>query len=403
MFPEPAVVLLVRFGHRRVQPGHDDFAVGDLDQRPFRADTEADRGVDTIEPPQQGVEAFPLRPVRRLGIPLEGLLTQKVGLAEQPVDVVVARDDHEPVPVEFQAFRQCDEEVVYLVELVLVAGLGQVTGDHDEVRSQPLGVGSASQIVVQPGEQGRVGAVGLGESGPAEHVVRPELDVGDVQHRDGRLRGLVRPARGCPARGGDRTGSSGEIRLVGTTHRATVRAGELRGDSGLRPTFDGAGDPRQQPVGGGRLVAADQIDIGDRPQQAIGPAVRDPDRHDPAFEPLGVLRPDRQPLGVAVPGFSQIGGGQDRHHPGRDRQRELHAGRPVRARDEVPRLHEHPRGPLAGPFAEPHPGLKLPRDPLRPGGVRAGVTDEEVVVTAVIGRRRVGYPCVGDPAPVNHG
>ncbi len=32
VFPEPAVVLLVRLGHRRVQPGHDDSAVGDLDQ-----------------------------------------------------------------------------------------------------------------------------------------------------------------------------------------------------------------------------------------------------------------------------------------------------------------------------------------------------------------------------------
>ncbi len=267
VFPEAAVVHLVRFGHRRVQSSHDDFAVGDLDQRPFGADTEADRGVDTVEPPQQGVEAFPLRPVRRLGIPLEGLLTQEVGLAEQPVDVVVARDDHEPVPVEFQALRQCDEEVVHLVELALVAGLGQVTGDHDEVGPQALGFGAASQVVVQPGEQGRVAAVGLGESGPAEHVVGPELGVGDVQHRDGRLRGLVRPARGCPDRGcldrgGDRTGSSGEIRLVGTTRRATVRAGELRGDGGLRPAFDGSGNSREQRVGGGRLVAADQVDVG---------------------------------------------------------------------------------------------------------------------------------------------
>ncbi len=117
-----------------------------------------------------------------------------------------------------------------------------------------------------------MGAVGLGAPGPAEHVMRSELDVGDVQHRDGRLRGLVRPARGCPDRGrlargcfdrgGDRTGSSGEIRLAGTTHRATVRAGELRGDGGLRPTFDGRGDSREQDVGGGRLVAADQIDVG---------------------------------------------------------------------------------------------------------------------------------------------
>ncbi len=32
VFPEPAVVLLVGFGHRGVQSGHDDFVAGDLDQ-----------------------------------------------------------------------------------------------------------------------------------------------------------------------------------------------------------------------------------------------------------------------------------------------------------------------------------------------------------------------------------
>ncbi len=305
---------------------------------------------------------------------------------------MVAGDDHEPVPVEFQALRQCDKEVVHLVELALVAGLGQVTGDHDEVWPQAVGAGAVPQVVVQPGEQGRVGAVGLGESGPAEHVMRPELDVGDVQHRDGRLRGLAQPDRGCL----DRRGLTGDYRLVIRPREcgSCGRAGKRRGDGGLRPTFDGASDPREQRVGGGRLVAADQIDIGDRPQQTGGLAVRDPDRHDPTLGPLGVLRPDRQPLGVAVPGFGQIGGGQDRHHPGRGRQRAVHPGRPVRARDEIPRLHEHPRGPLT----EPHPCLKLPRDPRRPRGVHAGVTDEEVVATAVIGRRYVGYP-----APVNHG
>ncbi len=32
VFTEPAVVLLVGFGHRRIQSGHDDFVAGDLDQ-----------------------------------------------------------------------------------------------------------------------------------------------------------------------------------------------------------------------------------------------------------------------------------------------------------------------------------------------------------------------------------
>ncbi len=147
-------MLFVGFGHRRVQSSHHDFAVGDLDHRPFGADIEADRGVDTVEPPQQGVEKFPLRPVRRFRPPLVRQLMNEVGLAEQPVDVVVAGDDHEPVPVEFQALCQCDEEVVDLVEFVLVAGFGQVTGEYDEVRPQAVGAGSASQVVVQPAEQG---------------------------------------------------------------------------------------------------------------------------------------------------------------------------------------------------------------------------------------------------------
>ncbi len=77
----------------------------------------------------------------------------EVGLAEQPVGVVVAGNDHEPVPVEFQALRQRDEEVVRLVELALVASLGQVAGDHDEVRPQAVDLGAAPQIVVQPSEQ----------------------------------------------------------------------------------------------------------------------------------------------------------------------------------------------------------------------------------------------------------
>ncbi len=66
---------------------------------------------------------------------------------------MVAGDDHEPVSVEFQALRQRDEEIVRLVELAPRATLGQVAGDHDEVRSQAVGVGAVPQVVVQPAEQ----------------------------------------------------------------------------------------------------------------------------------------------------------------------------------------------------------------------------------------------------------
>ncbi len=188
------------------------------------------------------------------------LLLNEVGLAEQPVDVVVAGDDHEPVPVEFQALRQRDEKVVRLVELALVAGLGQVAGDHDEVRPQAVDLGPVPQVVVQTAEQRRVGAVGLGQPGPAEHMVLAELGVGDVQHRDGRLRGRRGPAR----RGADRGRPSGGCRLVIRPREcgSCGRAGERRGDGGLGPAFDGRDDPREQRVGGGRLVVADQIDVG---------------------------------------------------------------------------------------------------------------------------------------------
>ncbi len=240
VFPEPAVVLLVRLGHGGVQSGHDDFAVGDLDQRPFRADSEANHGIGAVEPPEQGVEEVPLRPVRWEGSLVGRFALQKVGVAKLAVDVVVAGYDRELVPVEFQALRQRDEEVVRLVELALRAALGQVAGDHDEIRSQAVDVGTVSQIVVQPPEQGRAGAVRLGQPGIAAHVVRPELGVGDVQHRD-------------------RADRSGETRLPIRSREcgSCGRAGERRGDGGLRPTRDGAGDPRQQRVGGGRLVVAE--------------------------------------------------------------------------------------------------------------------------------------------------
>ncbi len=127
-------MLFVGFGHRRVQPGHDDFVVGDLDQGPFRADGEADHGIGAVEPPEQGVEEAPLRPVRREGSLVGRFALQKIGLAEQPVDVMVAGNEHEPVPVEFQALRQRDEEIVCLVEFDFRAGLGQVARDHNEVR-----------------------------------------------------------------------------------------------------------------------------------------------------------------------------------------------------------------------------------------------------------------------------
>ncbi len=185
---------------------------------------------------------------------------QKVGLAEQPVDIVVARNDHDLVPVEAEVFRQRDEEVVHLVELALVTGLGQVAGDHDEVRPQAVDLGPVPQIVVQPAEQRPVGTVGLGQPGPAEHMVRSELGVGDVQHRDGRLRGRGEPAR----RGADRGRLTEGCRLVIRPRECgwCGRAGEQRGDGGLGPAFDGRGDPREQCVGGGRLVMADQIDVG---------------------------------------------------------------------------------------------------------------------------------------------
>ncbi len=81
VFTEPAVVFLVGLGHGGVQPGHDDFAVGDLDQRPFGADSEADHGIGAVEPPEQGVEEVPLRPVRREGSLVGRFALQKVGVA----------------------------------------------------------------------------------------------------------------------------------------------------------------------------------------------------------------------------------------------------------------------------------------------------------------------------------
>src|SRR5262249_16107998 len=69
---------------------------------------------------------------------------------------------------------------------------------------RPWRTASLVQVGGEPWEKGRVDAVLLGQPRLTKYVVRPELCVGDVQHRDGRSPGTVRDIAGTAGR---RTGA----------------------------------------------------------------------------------------------------------------------------------------------------------------------------------------------------
>ena len=106
--PDPAIVVgvLVALGHGRVQAGHDQLQIGNLEQGPrlswheLRTDIAFQAGcvVRRVEPVKHIRVVLPFRPVRRLRLSFVAFLGGEVRRAHRPVDVMVSRDHRHPVP-----------------------------------------------------------------------------------------------------------------------------------------------------------------------------------------------------------------------------------------------------------------------------------------------------------------
>lgn len=142
------VTVKVALGHGGVQPGHHHREIGHLEQRPRFVRGEA-HPVDTLVVLlERGGEVLPFRPVRRHGLALVRLFAQEVGCAGRSIDVVVARHDGHVPPGQLHRLGRCGQEVRHLVELAPQVPLGQVAGDHHQVRAQLMVAGEGVQVVV---------------------------------------------------------------------------------------------------------------------------------------------------------------------------------------------------------------------------------------------------------------
>lgn len=190
----PAVVVLVAvaLGHGRVQPRHHQPQVGQLEQRPRLVDVEGDRLLAGVEAVEHRLEVLPLRPERRHRLLLARLAVGEIGLARGAADVVVARHHQHPPPRQVQGRRQLLEELPHLLELRRPCPLGEVPGDHHQVRPEPARLRQAPQVLVQPREQRVHVLVADGQAAAAEQVVVAELRVGQMQDGD-RLAGHHAP------------------------------------------------------------------------------------------------------------------------------------------------------------------------------------------------------------------
>jgi hypothetical protein len=172
----------------------------------------------------------------------------------------------------------------------------------------------------------------------------------------------------CGLRGGDVEdcrATAGERRpaLLGRA----ARVGKLAGRLG-----PAAGGPGEQPRRRLRLVQINQVDVdpvGDEPGQLAG---GNADRE----QPVGLVGITDQRRGPLVAGVrrGEVRRRQHCQHPVRRLERLVHASDEVLAWAEVPGLQD---GAVAGPF-------KGIGNPLGPGDIDAGVTEEEILGFAVL-------------------
>ena len=241
LLPHPPVVVAVAVavGQRGVQPGHGDLHLGHLEQGPrpllrherrhLLATTVRELG---IEPLECLVEVAPLQRVRRYGVALEGLLGGEVGARSGPADVVVARNHHDAMTRQPDGLDHPGEELPRLLELARGRLLGQVAGDHHQIRPQPVDIGEPAQVLVQAGDRYVMATLCGRRPRAVEPVSATEAQLRHVQDRQfrGRCVGTTRspsPAVGVAAGGESGGGPSGRH---GSRGQATDGCGEKGAD-----------------------------------------------------------------------------------------------------------------------------------------------------------------------------
>lgn len=220
-------------GHRGVQARHHHREVGDLEQGPRLVRPERHSRHVRVELVERGHELLPLREVRWHRRALVGVLGRKVALARLPVDVVVAGHHCHPGARQPHRLGQLGDEPERLLDLRAEAPLGEVAGDHHQVRMQVVRVGQPGQVGVEAGVERVVCLVGRGQPVAAEEVVPAELRVGQVQDRDPVRGRMPRPWLVEDRRPGQVTSSAAPTRVPtpavapsGPTIRTTNRSGE---------------------------------------------------------------------------------------------------------------------------------------------------------------------------------
>jgi hypothetical protein len=149
-----------------------------------------------------------------------------------------------------------------------------------------------------------------------------------------------------------------------TYYVARARSRECGRLGGLRAPLRDTGQQRDARR---CLSETDDVDVRHRAKQPVRPALAHPDRHQPAPPAGWVLTKRRRPLRRSVRRHPKRRR-QHRNRAPRDARRRVHLQHEVRARKDVPRLHDRAKARM----------LELPRDPLRPRPVRARIAHEEI-------------------------
>ena len=185
----------------------------------------------------------------------------------------------------------------------------------------------------------------------------------ELRHPAGEVRIAVGEVPNC----GQRAGEGGLWR-----YRCCWRGGDV-GEWGCRRALGpGLLDRGQQAIPGRRFQNPEQIERGDRREQALALDIGDADRQQ--ARGIGRALGERHRPFVLTELGREVGFRQDCDGALAALQRVLHVGDEVVAEVKIPRLDQHR---VLGVFQ--HPG-----DPLRPGLIGAGVADEEVLLNPAV-------------------
>ncbi len=188
------LLLFVTLAHRRVESSDDNFQLWQLEpcigSRLFEL-VPLDIFVKLAE---ELDERLPLGPVWLLGLLVVSFAFSKIRLAQIPIDVVIARNHQDSVTAQLQMRLQTEAEVVDVVELLLLAPLGQVPRERNQVRIQSLLITELVQVVGQPLQERVEFLIGPAQTQPPEAVFHSKLHVRYMENRNRRsVRRSLRP------------------------------------------------------------------------------------------------------------------------------------------------------------------------------------------------------------------